>query len=859
MIHSSGKRGRYKRYFSMILAFIMVCSVFIPAVAKSTGNETEDDTSGKAVSAITYEFYSDGELYDSQTVKDGETLKEPSEPDKDGNTFKGWYTSQDGGSKFTDFSKQTVKEEKTVKLYARWEAVKETELEEDSNDADSSDIAENNEGISDEKEASEEQNDGKAEEELDKSDKETADTEEETNKGNESVEDEKDDENNSPQTDIANQDKTEAVSDKEDSSKQEETESASDVNQSDEKSEDSDKSKENDTENVTKKDDMTADSSDNSEDMEKNVTVTRPQTKLDNGISTFAISGPRTVAVGNTIILQGNGNNTMKHSWSAEPLGYVSLSNANSSTVSVSGVRSGQVQITHQYYSFWGGTQTETYTLEVTEASTEQSYDLYMYTLIPGKDEGSNKDPDQVWNGMGIGSISNVLPPSSYKIDQIIDNGYGNSGAVINCQDQKNREYPSIYVQSDDKWYQYAKNEEQANQEGYYTIEWMRVIVANGANDGNNEFNKPGVPSGTNTYHLDGVVILNEKNRYTVQFALKDAGQDDFAIVDPEKYSKRVDAGTNAGTLARPNIAEPTKYPQTKTVDGIQYKFDGWYSDEACTKENKVDFDSYQIDKHTTFYARYVPVTTNITVEKQVVGTSSADTEFSFTCTYTDVDGTVRSTSLSLKDKASGVVEDIPVGAELILKETNAGGYTTSAKYGDQTIRASETTGEIRTMTATINDTDKKIVVTNQKKTSSITVQKQVTGNLGDYQKEFDFTASWNDGEQKSDTFKLKHDGSHILDNLPVGTQVTISENRDGYSLVSIKQGTEELNNIITDNNTSSCTVTVTEDPITITFTNEKEATVDVGVRMDNLPYIMMLALVLGGATAVWILRRRHN
>ena len=121
MIHSSGKRGRYKRYLSMLIAFIMVCTVFLPAFAENAGGKTDGEASGKAVAVATYEFYADGSLHDSQTVKDGETLKEPSEPQKDGSTFKGWYTEKDGGSKFTDFSRQTVTEDKTVKLYARSE------------------------------------------------------------------------------------------------------------------------------------------------------------------------------------------------------------------------------------------------------------------------------------------------------------------------------------------------------------------------------------------------------------------------------------------------------------------------------------------------------------------------------------------------------------------------------------------------------------------------------------------------------------------------------------------------------------------------------------------------------------------
>ena len=158
------------------------------------------------------------------------------------------------------------------------------------------------------------------------------------------------------------------------------------------------------------------------------------------------------------------------------------------------------------------------------------------------------------------------------------------------------------------------------------------------------------------------------------------------------------------------------------------------------------------------------------------------------------------------------------------------------------------------------------IAITNsyEKNTSSITVKKLVTGNLSDYDKKFAFTASWlgSDGTQKTEEFSLSHnDNGKTLNDLPVGTPVTISENRDGYDLENIKQGNTELSEdkITSDGTNSSCTVTVTNEPMTITFTNEKDAIVDVGIRMDNLPYILMLALVAGGAAAAVILRRRRS
>ena len=88
----------------------------------------------------------------------------------------------------------------------------------------------------------------------------------------------------------------------------------------------------------------------------------------------------------------------------------------------------------------------------------------------------------------------------------------------------------------DGKPYYYAQTADQKYQEGYYTVNWMRVIVSDGANAGGNNKN-PVINSGITTFHLDGVVTLNEKDRYTVNFALKDAGAADFTLVDPETYS----------------------------------------------------------------------------------------------------------------------------------------------------------------------------------------------------------------------------------------------------------------------------------------------------------------------------------
>ena len=261
MIHSSGKRGRYKRYLSMLIAFIMVCSVFLPAFAENAGGKADGEASGKAVAVTTYEFYADGSLHDSQTVKDGETLKEPSEPKKDGSTFKGWYTEKDGGSKFTDFSRQTVTEDKTVKLYAGWQENEEPEEakqpDEKSDETKETDIEET-ETVESEDQSETEDQDGSdtdeesASEESDSSKKEDTDQEEETKDETSEEDSEEADEtenvSEADQDETEDADKTDAVStDKQDDETDKEDGknsidiSENELTQSDEQSEDEDK------------------------------------------------------------------------------------------------------------------------------------------------------------------------------------------------------------------------------------------------------------------------------------------------------------------------------------------------------------------------------------------------------------------------------------------------------------------------------------------------------------------------------------------------------------------------------------------------------------------------------------------
>ena len=682
--HSSGKRRLWKRIFSMCIALILICGMTVPASSVSASsitdgvseevettdgktalnetasgetetvsgttemeasesktddsatqpdettpegtdgsetdnsetNDSETNDSGETAptATVTYTFYVDGEVYNTQTLKDGETLTAPADPEADGKIFDGWYTAETDGEKFTAFGVQTVTETKTVDLYAGWL----TDAESESDDTPES--AEETPG-------------------------------EEAGTAGDSAE---------ADGEIA--------------------QSAEDVN---------------------------------------------------GGTSTMSITGPTEVKVGSTITLTGSAG--WSHRWSvASGSDKVNLSNTSDRSVNVTGVSAGSVTIKHTYGTFdWGGyhNQTETYTVTVTEALPEGTYQLYVYTVVPGKEsEMDTGEPNDVWNGMGIGTISGELPPSTYG-DQLTDDVkrvvvHSGTNTINNLIEtgkisvnQPSSPYPSITV--DGETYTYATTPEQENQKGYYTIQWIRVAVSGGANTGNNDYNKPGIDSKIPTYHLDGIVILNQENKYTVNFALKDVGSSEFVI--QENYSRVVENGFLAGTLTRPEQNDVINYPLEKYENGINYKFDGWYKDQNCTI--RVDWETETINQNTTYYARYIPETQSITVSKKVTGgLGDVQKEFKFTYQIKNASGTVLdSGEFTLKDKdvnnsSSYPIQNVPVGSTLIITETNAGGYFTSTKYNGKNIIAPEDKdSEEKNLEIPIVNGKGDIVITNNK------------------------------------------------------------------------------------------------------------------------------------------------
>ena len=541
---------------------------------------------------------------------------------------------------------------------------------------------------------------------------------------------------------------------------------------------------------------------------------------VNDGIATISsIQGDTKVPVGATITLHSNnGKSSYYHKWivtkgTAEFVGSVEGWGDNYKTVKLKLTTAGHVQIKHRYGKAKdkltsGDTLDD---IEVVNTTTTSSYNLYVYTQVLGYsgDYYGNKAENKAWNGMAVGTISNVDAPSKYnKRTSIYDTAViatklGTEIIVDSGQ------FPVIPIKQDGKYKDYyyeslpkeiqkeiEKDPTKANTVGTYTIEWYEVVVAGGANTGKNgedgdwtgeENYKPTYTKGIYkspissvsdkkmTYHLDGLIVLHDTTHINVKFMVQDVGKDTFALVRDYGGAFTVPEGSTSISLkaiARPDVigegqTEAT-CPKTKTTpDGTVYTFDGWYTNQDCTEGSKFDFDEDTIKEDTTFYAKYVPASANLTVSKTVTG-KLGDTNKAFTFTITKADGTA----------------------------------------------------------ANITDTNIEISEADRAK------------------------VEWKGNGQ----FTLKDGASIIFKNLPSGQYKVVEDNYSGE-----KYETSYVVDSGTPENRREASVTIGTDAKTIAFTNNCTLQPDLGVLLDTLPYIVILAVVAGGVALLMLRKRRKE
>lgn len=539
---------------------------------------------------------------------------------------------------------------------------------------------------------------------------------------------------------------------------------------------------------------------------------------VNDGIATISsIQGDTKVPVGATITLHSNnGKSWYYHKWivtkgTAEFVGSVEGWGDNYKTVKLKLTTAGHVQIKHRYGEAESKlTNADTLDdIEVVNTTTTSPYDLYVYTQVLGYsgDYYGNKAENKAWNGMAVGTISNVVAPSTYKERTSIydtadiDTKLGteiivNSGQFPVIPIKQDGKYKDYYYESLPKEIQkeIEKDPTKANNVGTYTIEWYEVVAVGGANTGKNgedgdwtgeENYKPTYTKGIYkspitsvsdkkmTYHLDGLIVLHDTTHINVKFMVQDVGKDTFALVRDYGGAFTVPEGSTSISLSnidRPDVLRAGQTeadcPATKeTADGTVYKFEGWYTDKNFTSESKFNFTEDTISADTTFYAKYVPASANLTVTKTVTG-----------------------------------------------------------KLGD----------------------------TNKAFTFTITKDGKPVNNITEDNIEVSDGAQWlNDGNGK---FTLKDGATITFKNLPSGEYKVVEDDYKGE-----KYETSYVVGSGTPENGREVSVTIGTDAKQIDFTNHRTLEPDLGVLLDTLPYIVILAVVAGGVALLMLRKRRKE
>lgn len=550
---------------------------------------------------------------------------------------------------------------------------------------------------------------------------------------------------------------------------------------------------------------------------------------VNDGVATISsIQGDAKVPVDATITLRSkNGKSHYEHKWIITPNqknpGEAKFVDSNGNlvdeiygvgdtfkTVRLKVTKTGELTINHRHgdpkaddkHKLSNGDELN---ITVVESNQKDTYNLYVYTQVLGYsgDYYGSKAENKAWNGMAVGTISNVVAPSNYnKRTSIydtadIDTKLGteiivDSGQFPVIPIKQNGQYKDYYyLEKPSSW---ESDTAKKNYGGTYTIEWYEVVAAGGANTGKNGkdgdwtdeetykstytkgiYKSPisSVSDKKMTYHLDGLIVLHDTTHINVQFKVQDVGKDTFALVRDYGGAYTVQNEGDSiqlNTIARPDVKRDDQTeavcPDKKiTADGTVYTFKGWYTDENCTRE--ADFVNGTISTDTTFYAKYVPASANLTISKTVTG-----------------------------------------------------------KLGD----------------------------TNKAFTFTITKDGKPVNNITEDNIEARDGAQWlNDGNGK---FTLKDGASIIFKNLPSGEYKVIEEDYSGEKYdTSWQIGTD--GEVYEKNSTATVTIGTTEQ--TVHFTNHRTLEPDLGVLLDTLPYIVILAVVAGGVALLMLRKHRKE
>ena len=330
------------------------------------------------------------------------------------------------------------------------------------------------------------------------------------------------------------------------------------------------------------------------------------------------------------------------------------------------------------------------------------------------------------------------------------------------------------------------------------------------------------------------------------------------------------------------------------SIDGVNVEI--IYEDGSTTEEKGVETDKLSVDNNPyVVFKNSVSADNmfNLRIDKVMSDGPSPDAEFPiqvllgledkkpYTGEYKVFeDGRELGTKiasdegiLTLKAGQYAVITELMGGNKITVQETEYGGRKaptyemTGPLAGEPIVSDNSISGIAKEGNDLGYNPEVKVTVTNYP-LPGLTVRKTVSGNMGDRNREFDFTvqAQNSKGEavsvdgtyegitvDKDGQFKLKHGQSLVIPELPYGVTCTVTESipeEEGYTTtVKVDGGEEKSSKTVTVENMNTAAV--------IDFTNTKGLNVPTGIFTDNLPYLVMLAMAAIGLTGFGRSRRR--
>lgn len=443
------------------------------------------------------------------------------------------------------------------------------------------------------------------------------------------------------------------------------------------------------------------------------------------------------------------------------------------------------------------------------------------------------------------------------------------------------------------------------------------------------EFNMPPIPKGTINFQKE-IGYSNVKDVSDIDFKFKTfvnyggtSSESDYElyrgpyeVYNASDFDKPVRTGTaengiillkddQMARLTSPDIQATSKYYIQEigaTSDKFEVSIDGVkvetiYEDGSKTEEIGVETDKLSVDNNPyVVFKNSVSVDNmfNLRIDKEMADGSRPDAEFPiqvllgledkkpYTGTYDLYDenggliGENQTASeegiLTLKAGQYAIIRGLMGGNKITVQETEYGGrkapdYTMTGPLAEEPVVTENNISGIAKEGKELGDNPEvKVTITNYP-LPGLTVRKTVSGNMGDRNREFDFTVQAQNSKGQpvsvdgtyegilvqNGQFKLKHGQSLVIPELPYGVTCTVTESipeEEGYTTtVKVNNGGEMNSKTVTVENMDTAAV--------IDFTNTKTLNVPTGIFTDNLPYLMMLAMAAIGLTGFGRSRKR--